>query len=38
MAKELSPDALWSRIAPLIAQEAPKPKGGPVCRTGRRCC
>jgi hypothetical protein len=38
MAKELLPDALWLRIAPLIPPEAPKPKGVrcPVCRTGRR--
>ncbi len=28
MAKELLPDALWLRIAPLIPPEAPKPKGG----------
>ena len=27
MAKELLPDALWLRIAPLIPPEAPKPKG-----------
>lgn len=31
MAKELLPDALWLRIAPLIPPEAPKPKGGPPC-------
>ncbi len=28
MAKELLPDALWARIAPLIPPEPPKPKGG----------
>lgn len=28
MAKELLPDALWLRIAPLLPPEAPKPKGG----------
>jgi transposase len=28
MAKELSPDALWARIAPLPPPEPPKPKGG----------
>jgi len=28
MAKELLPDALWLRIAPLIPPEAPKTKGG----------
>lgn len=28
MAKELLPDALWSRIAPLLPPEPPKPKGG----------
>jgi hypothetical protein len=37
MAKELLPDALWARIAPLLPPEPPKPKGGrPRCRTGRR--
>jgi hypothetical protein len=37
MAKELVPDALWARIAPLLSPEPPKPKGGqPGCRTGRR--
>ena len=29
MAKELLPDALWARIAPLLPPESPKPKGGP---------
>ena len=28
MAKELLPDALWARIAPLLPPEPPKPKGG----------
>jgi transposase len=28
MAKELLPDALWARIAPLLPPEAVKPKGG----------
>ncbi len=28
MAKELLPDALWARIAPLIPPEPPKPQGG----------
>ena len=28
MAKELVPDALWARIAPLLPPEPPKPKGG----------
>jgi transposase len=28
MAKELLPDALWARIAPLLPLELPKPKGG----------
>jgi hypothetical protein len=28
LAKELWPDALWLRSAPLIPPEAPKPKGG----------
>src|ERR687894_158812 len=28
MAKELLPDALWTRIAPLLPPEPPKPKGG----------
>jgi hypothetical protein len=28
MAKELLPDALWARIAPLLPAEPPKPKGG----------
>lgn len=27
MAKELLPDALWARIAPLLPPEPPKPKG-----------
>jgi catechol 2,3-dioxygenase-like lactoylglutathione lyase family enzyme len=27
MAKELLPDALWARIAPLLPPESPKPKG-----------
>jgi hypothetical protein len=36
MAKELLPDALWARIAPLLPPEPPKSKGGPGCRTGRR--
>ena len=37
VAKELLPDALWVRIAPLLPPEPPKPKGdGPGCRTGRR--
>jgi hypothetical protein len=31
MAKELLPDALWARIAPLLPREPPKPKGwGPL--------
>lgn len=40
MAKELLPDALWARIAPLLPPEPPKPKGGrhrmshPVVLTG----
>ncbi len=28
MAKELLPDALWARIAPLLPPEPPKPKSG----------
>lgn len=28
MAKELLPDALWARIAPLLPPEPPEPKGG----------
>jgi len=28
MAKELLPDALWARIAPLLQPEPPQPKGG----------
>src|SRR5438270_12478466 len=28
MAKELLPNALWARIAPLLPPELPKPKGG----------
>ena len=28
MAKELLPDALWSRIAPLLPLDKPKSKGG----------
>jgi transposase len=28
MAKELLPDALWARVAPLLPPESPKPKGG----------
>ena len=28
MAKDLLPDALWARIAPLLPPEPPKPKGG----------
>jgi transposase len=28
MAKELLPDALWLRIAPLIPPSRPEPKGG----------
>jgi transposase len=28
MAKELLPDALWARIAPLLPPEPPKPRGG----------
>jgi transposase len=28
LAKELLPDALWARIAPLLPPEPPKPKGG----------
>ena len=28
MAKELLPDALWARIAPLLPSEPQKPKGG----------
>ena len=28
MTKELLPDALWARIAPLLPPEPPKPKGG----------
>ena len=28
MAKELLPDALWLRIAPLLPPEPPKPEGG----------
>jgi transposase len=28
MAKQLLPDALWARIAPLLPPEPPKPKGG----------
>lgn len=28
MAKELLPDALWARIAPLPTPKPPKPKGG----------
>jgi transposase len=35
MAKELLPDALWLRIAPLISPEAPKPKGGRPCVADR---
>jgi hypothetical protein len=29
MAKELLPDALWARIAPLLPPEPPKPNVGP---------
>ena len=36
MAKELLPDALWARIAPLLPPEPPEPKDVPGCRTGRR--
>ncbi len=32
MAKELLPDALCARIAPLLPPEPPKPKGGKPCR------
>jgi transposase len=28
MAKELLPDALWARIAPLLPPEPPEPEGG----------
>jgi hypothetical protein len=28
MAKELLPDALWARIAPLLPPEPPKPRVG----------
>ncbi len=28
MAKELLPDALWARIAPLLPPEPSQPKGG----------
>jgi transposase len=28
MAKEVVPDALWARTAPLLPPEPPKPKGG----------
>ncbi len=28
MTKELLPDALWARIAPLLPPEPPKPRGG----------
>jgi len=35
MAKELLPDALWARMAPLLPPEPPKPKGGrPGCVAG----
>jgi transposase len=35
MAKELLPDALWARIAPLLPPEPPKPKGGRPRVSGR---
>lgn len=28
IAKELLPDALWARIAPLLPPKPPKPRGG----------
>jgi hypothetical protein len=28
MAKEMLPDALWARIAPLLPPEPPRSKGG----------
>ena len=37
MAKELLPDALWARIAPLLPPEPPKTEGGRLGRRTGRC-
>jgi transposase len=37
MAKPLLPDALWSRIEPLLPPEPPKPKGGRPRTPDRGC-